>query len=188
MCRENVGKEKSLKKKQSSSICAENPVETIQQFVEHSKGLKLSMNSSNDEFTVYQHIDGKYLTFRCKDVEEVLKRKDAKKEPFIQINFYGDKKIILTDKFIGFKPFSIPDLDMAKLPKVVTTPDLLNFIEIIEDSMYEMDVSSVEVLDIRRYFESVLLGAEKVGFDLICERVCIEQLFQSHPALVSQAV
>ena len=165
-----------------------NPIEAIQGFVSQSQGLKLSLNSENDEMTVYQCVDGKFLTFRVKDVEEVLHRKDAKKEHFIQVNFYGDKKIILTEKFIGFKPFPVPDLDMTKLPKVVTTPDLLNFIEIIEDSMYEMDVSSIEVLDIRRYFESVLLGAEKVGFDLICERVCIERLFQNHPALIQSAV
>jgi len=93
---------------------------------------------------------------------------------------------MLTDRFIGFKPFRIPNLDMTKLPKVVTTPDLLNFIEIIEDSMYEIDVTASEIRDIRKYFESVLLGAEKVGFDLICERVWIERLFHNHPALVSQ--
>jgi len=53
--------------------------------------------------------------------------------------------------------------------------------------MYDLDISSTEVLDIRRYFESILLGAEKVGFDLICERVCIERLFQIHPALIRAA-
>ena len=173
-----------MKKKQLQT--AGDPVEAIVQYVENrAEGLKLFWDHSED-MTVHQSIDGKHLSFKTTDIEEVLNRKDSKGEVFIQINFYGDKKIILTNKFIGFKPFLVPGLDMTKLPKVVTTPDLLNFIEIIEDSMYEIDVSALEVQDIKKYFESVLLGAEKVGFDLMCERVCIERLFQNHPALDRQ--
>ena len=156
--------------------------EAIVDYVKTTKGLKLSFGKE-DEFTIHQHIDGKFLTFKSNDVEEVLHRKDSKGDHFIQINFYGDKKIILTSKFIGFKPFPLPDLDMKKFPKVVTTPDLLNFIEIIEDSMYEADVSSVEIKEIKGYFEAVMLGAEKVGFELLSERACIERLFHNHPAL-----
>lgn len=162
-----------------------NPVENIIQFIGKTKGLKCSFDDSN-EMVIYQCVDGKKLHFKSTDVEEVLNRKDTKNEAFVQVNFHGDKKIILTDKFIGFKPFPVSELDMTKLPKVVTTPDLLNFIEVIEDSMYELDITAIEVKDIKRYFESVLLGAEKVGFDILSERVWIERLFQSHPALVSQ--
>ena len=171
------------RKKNSPAIDAE----TIIQFVQTAKGFKLYYNNADNEISIYQNVDGKSLTFSLSDVEQVLQRKDSKGESFIQINFYGNKKIILTDRFIGFKPYPVKNLDMTKLPKVVTTPDLLNFIEVIEDSMYEMDVTAIEVRDIRKYFESVLLGAEKVGFDLICERVWIERLFNSHPALVSYA-
>ena len=172
--------------KKLKPIYSNDHIQIIKNFITKSKGLKLSIDEKGN-MTIFQCIDAKKLEFRFKDVEDVLKRSDSKNEPFIQINFYGDKKIILTDQFIGFKPFAIADLDMTKLPKVVTTPDLLNFIEVIEDSMYDLDISSTEVLDIRRYFESILLGAEKVGFDLICERVCIERLFQIHPALIRPA-
>ena len=158
--------------------------EAIQSFVQKTGGLKFS--TKEDVITILQTVDSKNLSFKNTDISEILKRKDSKSQPFIQINFFGDKKIILTDRFIGFKPFKIPDLDMQKLPKVVTTPDLLNFIEIIEDSMYELDVTATEIRDIRKYFESVLLGAEKVGFELLNERVWIERLFFNHPALVSQ--
>ena len=160
-------------------------IQQVSSFISSTKGLKLSWDNE-DTVSIFQKADGKHLTFKCTDIEEVLNRKDSKNEKFIQINFFGDKKVILTDRFIGFKPFKVPNLDMTKLPKVVTTPDLLNFIEIIEDSMYEIDVTASEIRDIRKYFESVLLGAEKVGFDLICERVWIERLFHHHPALVSQ--
>ncbi|MDE0151235.1 MAG: hypothetical protein OXK80_01900 [Bdellovibrionales bacterium] len=160
-------------------------IDQISTFISTTKGLKLSWDNENT-VSIFQNVDGKHLTFKYTDIEEVLQRKDSKSESFIQINFFGDKKIILTDRFIGFKPFKIQNLDMTKLPKVVTTPDLLNFIEIIEDSMYEIDVTASEIRDIRKYFESVLLGAEKVGFDLVCERVWIERLFHNHPALVSQ--
>ena len=172
--------------KKLKPIYSNDHIQIIKNFITKSKGLNLSIDEKGN-MTIFQCIDAKKLEFRFKDVEDVLKRSDSKNEPFIQINFYGDKKIILTDQFIGFKPFAIADLDMTKLPKVVTTPDLLNFIEVIEDSMYDLDISSTEVLDIRRYFESILLGAEKVGFDLICERVCIERLFQIHPALIRPA-
>ena len=155
----------------------------IVQFVNQAEGLNLI---TEKDIGICQLIDGKCLYFKSGDVEEVLTRKDSKGEPFIQINFYGDKKIILTDRFIGFKPFPVQGLDMTKLPKVVTTPDLLNFIEVIEDSMYEMDVTALEVRDIKRYFEAVLLGAEKVGFDLIYERIWVERLFLSHPAIAGQ--
>ena len=160
-------------------------ISSIESFVSQAKGLRFSWDDC-EMVSIFQNVDGKHLTFKTTDIEEVLKRKDSKGDAFIQVNFYGDKKIILTDRFIGFKPFQVPNLDMSKLPKVVTTPDLLNFIEIIEDSMYEIDVTAIEVQDIRSYFESVLLGAEKVGFDLICERVWIERLFHNHPAIVSQ--
>lgn len=159
--------------------------DTIIQFVKKAKGLNFYRDKIK-EIGICQLIDGKCLNFKESDVEEVLHRKDSKGESFIQVNFYGDKKIILTDRFIGFKPFPVQGLDMTKLPKVVTTPDLLNFIEVIEDSMYEMDVSAMEVRDIRRYFEAVLLGAEKIGFHLIYERIWVERLFLNHPAIVSQ--
>ena len=159
-------------------------IQTIQKFIEQVAGLEFS--ATEGKVTIIQSIDGKHLSFKDTDISEILARKDSKGQPFIQINFFGDKKIILTDRFIGFKPFRIPDLDMQKLPKVVTTPDLLNFIEIIEDSMYELDVTAIEVQNIQKYFESVLLGAEKVGFELLNERIWIERLFFNHPALVSQ--
>ena len=163
-----------------------SPIDTLIQFIKESQGLKFFQEKPG-EIGICQKIDGKCLQFLKKDVEEVLNRKDSKGDGFIQINFFGDKKIILTDRFIGFKPFKVADLDMTKLPKVVTTPDLLNFIEVIEDSMYEMDVTAQEVMDIRRYFEAVLRGAEKAGFELIHERIWVERLFINHPAIVSQA-
>lgn len=171
-----------MKKNNTGKI---NSMENIIQFINKTKGLKCSYDDS-DDMTIYQCIDGKNFNFKRTDVEEVLNRKDSKREAFIQINFYGDKKIILTDKFIGFKPFPVPELDMTKLPKVVTTPDLLNFIEVIEDSMYELDITAIEVKDIKKYFESVLIGAEKVGFDVLSERVWVERLFQNHPVMMSQ--
>lgn len=174
-----------MKKKGTDSNSKMHPVENIVNFISKTTGLKCAYDDSNN-MTIYQCADGKRLNFKATDVEEVLNRKDSKSEAFIQINFYNDKKVILTDKFIGFKPFPIPSLDMVKIPKVVTTPDLLNFIEVIEDSMYELDITAYEVRDIKRYFDAVLMGAERVGFDVLSERVWIERLFHSHPALVSQ--
>ena len=150
-------------------------VKSIVSFVSQSRGLRF-LESGTDELIISQSIDGKYLTVNTNTITEVLPRKDSKKDLFLQVNFSDGKKVILTDNLIGFKPASYSDLDMNRLPKVVTTPDLISFIEVLEDSLYDTEVSMDEIKDVKQYFESVLIGAEAIGFNLICERVWIARL------------
>jgi len=152
-----------------------DPIESIVNFVSQSRGLQF-LESGTDELIIYQSLDGKCLTININNVSEVIPRKDSKGESFLQVNFADGRKVILTHKLVGFKPAIYSDLDMSRLPKVVTTPDLISFIEVLEDSLYDTSVSMDEVEDVKQYFESVLLGAEAIGFDLICERIWIAKL------------
>ena len=149
----------------------------IIEFIGRSAGLK-SWVSPGDHLRVTQTTDGKALNFRNQDIDEVISRIDSEGQPFLQINFMSGKKILLTDNFIGFKPAQCSGLDMEKLPKVVTTPDLLSVVEAIEDSIAaEATVEEVDVL--RRVFDSVLRGGESVGFDLTSERLWLQRITKS---------
>ena len=150
-------------------------VQSIVDFVSQCRGLIL-LESGTGELAICQRVDGKSLILKTKNIKDVLSRVDTKKENFLQVNFLDGKKVILTDSLIGFKPANYSDLDMNRLPKVVTTPDLISFIEVLEDSLYDTEVSMDEIEDVRQYFDSVLMGAEAIGFNLICERIWITRL------------
>ena len=75
-------------------------------------------------------------------------------------------------------------MDIDRLPKVVTTPDLISFIDILENSLCSgVQVMAEDIEDVRQYFDSVLMGAEAIGFNLMCERMWIERLFNYRPAI-----
>jgi len=126
--------------------------------------------------TIVQVADGKTLTFNMDRVEEVLERHDSVGKAFLQVNFLDGKKILLTVKLIGFKPAPTEGLDLKKLPKVVTTPDLLSVVEAIEESLncHRPRFEEIEVL--RKVFDSVLVGAQDVGFDLEAERAWLSYI------------
>lgn len=152
-------------------------VRKITDFVSQSAGLK-SWYTEN-KIQILQKTDGKSLAFADQDVEEVIPRLDSDGQPFLQVNFHSGKKILLTDNFIGFKPVQCTGLDMERLPKVVTTPDLVSVVEAIEDSLCSGTGPSDEVDVLRRVFDSVLKGAESVGFDLTPERMWFQRLAKS---------
>jgi hypothetical protein len=147
----------------------------ISEYVESSEGLTLRI-CDQDRLQIHQRADGKKISFSMADIEEVLSREDADGKPFLQVNFVDGRKILVTSNLIGFKPAYLADLDMNKLPKVVTTPDLLSVVEAIEDALQAAENSREEVELLRRVFESVLLGAENVGFDIQSEKVWMRSL------------
>ncbi len=147
----------------------------IQEFVHKSSGLRTS-SSTNGTLQIVQCADGKTLGFALLDVDEVISRLDSEGQSFLQINFQTGKKILLTQNLIGFKPAPSRGLDLSKLPKVVTTPDLLSVVEAIEDSMASTPHQPEETEILRKVFDSVLKGAEAVGFDITPERVWMQSL------------
>ena len=155
-----------------------DPTQAITDFVGDSSGLEMKP-SDTGAMTIHQQTDGKALQILIVDVEEVLQRYDSEGRLFLQVNFHNGKKILLTEKLVGFKPIATKGLDLKKLPKVVTTPDLVSVVEAIEESLNSNSPRFEEVEVLRRVFDSVLMGAQDVGFDLEAERAwlsCIASL------------
>jgi len=92
------------------------------------------------------------------------------------VNFINGKKLLLTEKLIGFKPATTLNLDMTKLPKVVTTPDLISVVEAIEESFSDENSHPEEVKVLEKVYDAVLRGAEDIGFSLPNERTWIKML------------
>ena len=147
----------------------------ITDFVDLAKGLDFCL-SQTSEIRVRQKIDLKELAFSLDSVEEVLSRVDQEDLEFLQVNFRDDKKLLLTQSLIGFKPIPLIGLDMERLPKVVTTPDLISVVEAIEETMNSKDSHPIEVEVLKDVFSSVLEGGEAVGFDLTKERAWLNRL------------
>lgn len=151
-------------------------VKKITEFVSQSAGLKSW--ALGDRIEILQKTDGKTLSFSGADIDEIIPRLDSDGQPFLQVNFNSGKKILLTDNFIGFKPVQCAGLDMNRLPKVVTTPDLISVVEAIEESL-TTQITKDEVDVLRRVFDSVLKGGEAIGFDLTSERMWLQRITKS---------
>jgi len=153
----------------------------ISEFVAKSSGLK-SKVSESDKLHISQTADGKNIAFAINDLEEVISRIDSDGHIFLQVNFINGKKILLTQNLIGFKPAPSRGLDLGKLPKVVTTPDLLSVVEAIEDTMSTTPSQPDELEVLKKVFDSVLRGAEAVGFDTTPERLWMQGLTRNTKA------
>ncbi|MCB9026151.1 MAG: hypothetical protein H6625_07545 [Bdellovibrionaceae bacterium] len=148
-------------------------IEKIEAFLLDSSGLEL-VSVTIDKMEIYQKSDGKVLTLAPSEIEEILSRLDNSNQPFLQVNFYSGKKLLLTNKLVGFKPAKTLNLDMNKLPKVVTTPDLISVVEAIEDTLNTEDIHPDELHVLEKVYEAVLRGAEDIGFNLTNEKTWIK--------------
>ena len=148
----------------------------IDQFIAENKGLLLLEDKRSETLQVHQSMDKKHISFNRREIDNVLQRKDAAGEPFLQIDFASGKKILLTKSLIGFAPARCAGLDLNKLPKVVTTSDLLSVIEAIENSLRGQESYEEKLDNIRLFFEAIASGAEAVGFNLAPERLWVEKL------------
>lgn len=153
-------------------------LEEILAFVEQSAGLTSNVKESG-EISIQQSIDGKLFRFNCEQLTEVLQRVDADGKQFIQVNFQSGNKVLFTDSLVGFKPRETLGLDMSKIPKVVTTPDLISVFEAIEESMSSDQAPETEVEVLKKVFTAILQGGEAAGFDLAFERRWLARLVPS---------
>jgi hypothetical protein len=153
----------------------------ISDFVAKSSGLRSRLANETD-LLISQSTDGKWIAISIADLEEVIPRIDSDGHVFLQINFVSGKKILLTQNLIGFKPMPSHGLDSSKLPKVVTTPDLISVVEAIEDSLTTTPTHADEIDVLKRVFDSVLRGAEAVGFDTTPERLWMQSLARNTKA------
>ena len=153
-------------------------LEEILSFTEKSKGLKSSV-SNGGEVAILQEIDGKSFHFIIDDLSEVLQRSDSDGKAFIQVNFVNGHKVLFTDTLVGFKPRDTYGLDMTKIPRVVTTPDLVSVFAAIEEGMSSDDISEYEIEVLKRVYSSIIQGGEAAGFDLKFERKWLARLLPS---------
>lgn len=150
-------------------------LEEILTFVEKSAGLKSEVTETGI-VSIEQSVDGKVFRFACEHLSEVLQRFDADGKQFIQVNFQSGNKVLFTETLVGFKPRETLGLDMSKIPRVVTTPDLVSVFEAIEDSMSSDFNPDTEVEVLKKVFVAILQGGELAGFDLEFERRWLARL------------
>lgn len=144
----------------SKSKSTHAELDHILNFVDSSKGLRAKMNETG-RVQIRQDLDGKLFTFNSLDVSEVLHRADSEGKPFIQVNFKNGSKVLLTETLVGFKPIETLGLDMGRIPKVVTTPDLVSVYEAIEESMGADGGQDTEVEILKKVFLAIISGGEK---------------------------
>ncbi|HEX4924465.1 MAG TPA: hypothetical protein VFV50_10275 [Bdellovibrionales bacterium] len=155
-------------------------LDIVKSFVANTSGLVLSV--LGDSVTIQQKTDDKKLTFLMSELSDVLTREDKEGKTFIQVNFRTGRKILLTDSLVGFKPENRVGLDLNRLPKVVTTPDLLSVFEAIEEILNSDNPNDQELEVLREVYYSILCGGEAVGFDLSPEKIWLSRLMTSKKA------
>ncbi|MEM7647355.1 MAG: hypothetical protein AAF203_10630 [Pseudomonadota bacterium] len=154
----------------------EKLLEKIFSYVDGTESLSFADCDLADYFVIEQKVDNRRITVNKFDVEEVLSRTDEEGQEFLQVNFISGKKILLTQKLVGFRPLTMFGLDMEKLPKVVTTPDIMNIFDAIQESLCHEDNSPDELEVLRKVYDSVVCGGESVGFDLNEERALFARI------------
>lgn len=155
---------------------SEKLLEQILKYVDETENLSFLDSELNDYFIIEQKVDRRRIKVNKFDVEEVLSRTDEDGQEFLQVNFVSGKKILLTQKLVGFRPLTMFGLDMEKLPKVVTTPDIMNIFDAIQESLCHEDNSPEELEVLRKVYDSVVCGGESVGFDLNEERALFARI------------
>jgi hypothetical protein len=153
-------------------------------YVNRTKGLR-AIPLSDGRLRIQQNVDSKYIVVDTETLDDVLVRSDVAGEEFIQVNFSGGKKVLLTDSLIGFKPAEAKGIDAGRIPRVVTTPDVVNVFEAIQDALHTNGIDTHEMSILKKVFEAVLTGGESVGFDLTTERSWLARIPSSHGKLSS---
>lgn len=154
----------------------EQLLKKIFKYIDGTESLTFVDSELADYFTIEQKVDQRRITVNKFDVEDVLTRTDEDGQEFLQVNFVSGKKILLTKKLVGFRPLTMFGLDMEKLPKVVTTPDIMNIFDAIQESLCHEDNSSEELEVLRKVYDSVVCGGESVGFNLDQERALFSRI------------
>jgi hypothetical protein len=167
MC-DDIPLEESLGGSEMSDKPSQLLVEVVN-FVEKSSGLQCDL-TENGTVRIHQSLDGKTFHFDAINLSEVLQRTDGEGKAFIQVNFVNGHKVLFTDTLVGFKPRDTYGLDMTKIPRVVTTPDLVSVFEAIEEGLSSDSASEYEIEVLKRVYSAILLGGEAAGFELNFER------------------
>lgn len=134
-----------------------------------------------------QKEDFKKISIEFEQIEKVLVRQDVDGSKFLQINFHQGVKILVTKTLIGFKPNQLVGFDLARIPRVVTTIDLVSVSKAIEDLFDSEETleSKAEVEILKKVYQSILYGAEDVGFKMQAEKKWISAVLLNHSAAIA---
>ncbi len=149
-------------------------LDRIVEFASGSSGLETEHREA--VVVIRQRMDGHRIEVPASRLQDILMRTDTDGRDFVQVNFENGTKILITDRLIGFKPVlratapGAASPSISKLPKVVTTPDIMSVVEAIEDAV---DADDNDIPLLKDLFEAIVRGAETVGFDVARERALI---------------
>ena len=134
-----------------------------------------------------QKEDFKRIFIDFNDVEKVLDRQDVDGTRFIQINFSQGSKILITKSLVGFKPTELVGFDLTRIPRVVTTLDLKSVSKAIEDLFDSEDTSEskAEIEVLKKVYQSILFGAENIGFKMQAEKKWFSSILLNSQAAVA---
>lgn len=145
---------------------------------------QFSFKFDKDVLELTQSEDSKKILIHFNTVEKVLVRQDVDGSPFLQMNFNSGYKILITKSLVGFKPNELVGFDLSRIPRVVTTIDLLSVAKAIED-LFESEESSeskAEIEVLKKVYQSILFGAESVGFKMQAEKKWLTAIMLNHSA------
>lgn len=132
-----------------------------------------------------QKEDLKKITIDFDNIEKVLLRQDVDGTNFLQINFNHGTKILITKSLVGFKPTQLIGFDLTRIPRVVTTIDLVSVSKAIEDlfDSEETSDSKAEIEILKKVYQSILYGAEGVGFKMQAEKNWLSSVLLNQTAM-----
>jgi hypothetical protein len=132
-----------------------------------------------------QKEDLKRIAIDFEQIEKVLIRQDVDGSKFLQINFLQGSKILITKALVGFKPNQLVGFDLTRIPRVVTTIDLVSVSKAIEDlfDAEETAESMAEIEILKKVYQSILYGAEGVGFKMHAEKTWLSAILLNQTAM-----
>lgn len=152
--------------------------QVISDYVRSAKGLDLH-GLNGEKIDILQKEDTRVLSVVFENIKEVLFRYNEEYKNFLQINFKNGKKVLLTDRLIGFPPKSSLDAEGIKLPQVVSTLDMLSFFDMTEEYLQSESCSVSELVALKRVCDLILESAMDVGFDVSSDRTWFHQISYS---------
>lgn len=148
---------------------------TLCEFLKSAHGIE-TLHADLEKLTLRQKIDSKILNIEIAKIEGIILRSDTEGVGFLQVNLQENKKLLVTSNLIGFKPAPLAELDLSKLPKVVTTQDLNSVFDAISEALYLGENPDDEMQLLKKIFDSVIAGGENIGFDLAKEKSWLRRL------------
>lgn len=144
-----------------------------------------TFNFNEQVLDLTQKEDSKKISIDFEQIEKVLVRQDVDGSKFLQINFNAGTKILITKTLVGFKPNQLIGFDLTRIPRVVTTIDLVSVSKAIEDlfDSEETAESRAEIEILKKVYQSILYGAEGVGFKMQAEKTWLSAILLNQSAV-----